>query len=215
MPTHITHSKTSAAGEAFRVDHGLEDDTRVWCFLVGGDCDGFSYADSDWNAIADIMQDCAERHGVKWVLSTSRRTGEYGEYVLRGRLTEANWLLDATWWANSPRRTLPGYLGVSETCCVTAESLSMISDAASLGKPVFTFEPTPTTGAAIGKNAQRIEAFLSRLEARRRILRLALGNGSDRIDRALSTCARPFNAMADHERWDNQVVAKARDLDII
>jgi uncharacterized protein len=70
------------------------------------------------------------------VLTPSRRTGPAGLTLLRERLSG----LPAAIWDGSGENPYFAYLAVADTFLVTADSVSMVSEAAATGKPVHILE---------------------------------------------------------------------------
>jgi mitochondrial fission protein ELM1 len=66
------------------------------------------------------------------VVTPSRRTGEAGLTVLRERLAE----LPVAIWDGAGDNPYYAYLAIADALLVTADSVSMVSEAAATGKPV-------------------------------------------------------------------------------
>ena len=47
----------------------------IWAVLIGGKTPGYAFERQDWLNLAKSMQNLSEKHGGKWLLTTSRRTG--------------------------------------------------------------------------------------------------------------------------------------------
>jgi uncharacterized protein len=75
---------------------------------------------------------CRDR-GVGLAVTPSRRTGAENEAILRDRLKG----LQAVIWDGTGVNPYFGYLGLADAVVVTADSVSMVSEAISTGKPVY------------------------------------------------------------------------------
>jgi mitochondrial fission protein ELM1 len=111
-------------------------DQNVFALIVGGDGAGFSYSNQDWMRLGQLINSIAETEGIKWVVTTSRRTGKDAENLLKASIEDAN-IYDACWWAESPRKVMQAYLGAASKVVCTADSMSMISECLSVSKPLL------------------------------------------------------------------------------
>jgi len=211
VPTHLLVNDVNKAAQNFRAHNNLKNTDHIWSFLIGGDCDGYNYDEIDWQNICKIMQRNAEKHKIRWVLSTSRRTGAHAENILKRCLSGADWLIDATWWNDAPKPILAAYIGVSDICFVTEESLSMLSDCVSLGKPVYACSPERHT-AQSGINARRIGELLEKLVSNKRVVRLSLASSNETV--SVET-RNVFHLSGEEERWDIQLINKAKKRGIL
>src|SRR6266571_13307 len=82
--------------------------------------------------IAEMIGAVLRRTGGSAVVTPSRRTGESGLALLRGRLVG----LPAVVWDGAGDNPYYAYLAVADALLVTADSVSMVSEAAATGKPV-------------------------------------------------------------------------------
>jgi len=46
-----------------------------WLLLIGGNGAGYRYEDADWRALAAAVNRLGKEEGVRWLVTTSRRTG--------------------------------------------------------------------------------------------------------------------------------------------
>lgn len=149
VPTPLSPSSVAAAAEKIDRPEG-----RLWTMVIGGRSRSQLFETSDWSALAEGMNQLAARHGVRWLLTTSRRTEPDAEAVLK-RTLDPQHVADAIWWSEAPRRHLHAFLGLGEYAFVTLDSVTMISEAVASGRPVV----------AIAASQQRIpkDSFLSGL----------------------------------------------------
>jgi len=112
----------------------------LWAMVIGGASRSHRYSADDWRTIGAGMNALAAREGVRWLVTTSRRTGAAAEGALRGALDPAV-VADAIWWAEAPRRELHAFLGMSDAVFVTQDSVTMVTECVSSGRPVVIVRP--------------------------------------------------------------------------
>jgi mitochondrial fission protein ELM1 len=86
--------------------------------------------------IADALAGILRRDGGSLLVTTSRRTGEAGLVLLREKLAH----LSAAIWDGTGENPYFAYLAFADALLVTADSISMVSEAAATGKPVHIAE---------------------------------------------------------------------------
>lgn len=116
---------------------------RLWTMLIGGSSRSHHYQSAEWAQLAAGMVDIARREGIRWLVTTSRRTGKEVEETLRG-LLPADVVADAVWWCHLPEKKFAAYLGAAETIWATQDSVSMVTEATATGKPVVAVYPEHT-----------------------------------------------------------------------
>lgn len=217
VPSHLFPEDLARESEALRSRPGFPAAQPVWCLLVGGNADGYHYTGEDWAALGRLVQQLTRQHGIRWVISTSRRTGRDAEDALRRAMGGQEMVADATWWSREPRATLPAYIGASEACIVTADSQSMISNCVAAGRPVYAFAPAGS--AALDQEIEsspehvRIHRFLRRLSTNRRIQVLSPQECTG--PRLLDQARGELRLVTEQERWDVQLLNKARAMGLI
>ena len=100
--------------------------------LIGGSNRTYRLDLKRLGEIADMIAAVLRRDGGSAVVTPSRRTGEAGRRVLRERLAG----LPGEIWDGSGENPYYAYLAVADALLVTADSVSMVSEAAATGKPV-------------------------------------------------------------------------------
>lgn len=158
LPTPVSPSLIASKGV---VEKG------TWAMIVGGASRSRQFKDEDWSHIAAGMNALARRMNVRWLLSTSRRTGSKAERILKDQLDPLA-VKDAIWWSEEPRRELYRFMARSEWLFVTEDSITMVTEAVSTGKPVVALKPSSMKGQDGGFK----EIYLNRIEEERRIHRL-------------------------------------------
>lgn len=83
--------------------------------------------------LGDKLAGLAESAGAGLMVTASRRTGEEAEDILRRRLEGR----PVAFWNNRGDNPYFAYLGLADAIVVTCDSVSMTSEAASTGKPVY------------------------------------------------------------------------------
>ena len=141
----------------------------LWTLLIGGTSRSHHYQNGDWEQLAEGMTALARRGGIRWLVTTSRRSGIQLEDRLRD-LLPPDIVADAVWWCRQPEKKLTAYLGAAEKIWVTQDSVSMVTEAVATGKPTLVIYPVvvefPLTSFMPG--------YLDNLEKLGMILRLPM-----------------------------------------
>lgn len=103
--------------------------------LIGGDNSVYRLTEQSFGALCDRLVALA-KGGVGLAITPSRRTGDAQRAMLQKRLAD----LPAYIWDGSGDNPYFGMLGAADAILVTADSVSMISEAAATGKPVHIVE---------------------------------------------------------------------------
>jgi mitochondrial fission protein ELM1 len=170
IPTSITPGKVSQAAADWTGRPG----GRLWTMLIGGASRSHNFQDADWETLVDGMVAQARRAGIRWLVTTSRRTGLELEGKLRG-LLPPDVVADAVWWCHQPEKKLPAYLGAAEVVWVTEDSVSMVTEAVAAGKPVVAVRPVHTP---FPRNCY-IPGYLANLESLGILRRLRISEIAD------------------------------------
>lgn len=160
-PMPVDPTQLQQAAQAWRAQHVAENG-RLWAMLIGGDGAGAHYSAQDWQDLAEQMQKISDQHRVRWLLTTSRRSGAMAEQLLKRHLNP-HIVADAVWWHSEPRKVMAAFLGCAEVVCCTAESLSMLTEAIVAQRPVLALHP------AHFRPDERYANALHALENRRRL----------------------------------------------
>lgn len=161
IPTPVTPALVAAQGSV---------ESGTWCMAIGGSSPSCPFVEQDWSALAEGMNALAQRENIRWLLTTSRRTGVAAERILKKHLNPLA-LKDAIWWSEKPRRELYQFMARSEVLFVTQDSVTMLTEAVSSGKPVVALRPEELHAC----DDSFKEAYFARLEKQGRIARLELG----------------------------------------
>jgi mitochondrial fission protein ELM1 len=106
--------------------------------LVGGSARHAEYEDADFKTLAAYASAEAERLGGSLLISTSPRTGEKGEALVKSLLTVPHLFHS---WKPTGDNPFIAFLGLADAIIVTGDSVSMCSEACATGKPVYIFVP--------------------------------------------------------------------------
>jgi mitochondrial fission protein ELM1 len=139
IPTQVTRAKVEQAAH----DWPEQPTGKLWAALIGGASVSHRYTPEDWRALALAMNDIAQREGIRWLVTTSRRTGADVETWLRETLDPAV-VAEAVWWSERPEKKMSRYLGAAERLLVTQDSVTMVSEAIDSGRPVIVVRPRET-----------------------------------------------------------------------
>ena len=112
----------------------------LYALLIGGDGAGYHYKESDWQVLAEALQVISQRDGSKWLLTTSRRTGEKSEILFNSQLAPEI-CERAVWYATKPAKVVKQFLQECDAVFCTEDSLTMVSEAIYAHKPVITLQP--------------------------------------------------------------------------
>jgi mitochondrial fission protein ELM1 len=130
----VTPEKLTAARQRFS---GLGALPRpVIGVLIGGSNRAYHLTLDRLGKIADEIAACLRETGGAAVVTPSRRTGAAGIALLRQRMHG----LPATVWDMTGENPYLAYLAAADAFLVTADSVSMVSEAAATGKPVHIIE---------------------------------------------------------------------------
>jgi mitochondrial fission protein ELM1 len=99
--------------------------------VIGGDNGVYRLTPEVTTRIADQLA-ALVRDGAGLMITTSRRTGAEAEAILRTRLAGPQVEI----WSGTGDNPYFGYLGLADHILVTADSVSMITEASASGKPV-------------------------------------------------------------------------------
>lgn len=135
-PVPANRNQQKRAGGELQAKH----EGRLWTLLIGGTSKEYKYSDEEWVALANKMNSLAREHEIRWLVTTSRRTGVGVEKRLEELLDE-DVIAEAVWFCHLPRKVMAGYLGAAERIFCTEDSLSMLTEAVSTGKSVVSLYP--------------------------------------------------------------------------
>jgi uncharacterized protein len=104
--------------------------------LVGGKNRYQDFSSSSAHDFANKLLNAATSTGGGFAISTSRRTGAQNEEILRQVLVRVPSYI----WDGQGENPYFGLLALADVIIVTSDSISMVSEAASTGKPVYIYD---------------------------------------------------------------------------
>jgi uncharacterized protein len=104
--------------------------------LIGGTNRAYRFDLACLAGIADTIAAAVQRSGGSILVTPSRRTGAAGVALLRERLAG----MPGAVWDGTGENPYFAYLAIADALLVTADSVSMVSEAAATGKPVHILE---------------------------------------------------------------------------
>jgi mitochondrial fission protein ELM1 len=150
-PHRVTPARLREAAEVWR-EHFATGGAPLLGVLLGGDNSRYRLTDAVLADLVQVLRKAHDEHGFHAFLTPSRRTGDRARRLLSDALGSESW---ARLWDERGDNPLFGLLALSDRLIVTAESISMISEALAAGSPVHVL---PLEG-----KSRRHDLFLSRL----------------------------------------------------
>lgn len=100
--------------------------------LVGGSNKRFDFGEEKSKEFANDLKQLSQNQSISYLVTTSRRTGEAQEAILKDNLSKDHYI-----WDGQGSNPYMGIVACADAFIVTPDSVSMVSEAASTGKPVF------------------------------------------------------------------------------
>jgi uncharacterized protein len=135
-PNTITKDKLLEKSEEFLKLNNLDINQKYYTLLIGGNGAGYKYDNKFYDDLINFVKKISEDKNIKWLITTSRRTPVEIENKLKEKLKGFYSYFVA--YNKKEEKVLLPFLGLSESIFVTEESSSMISEAISSSKEVFT-----------------------------------------------------------------------------
>jgi uncharacterized protein len=143
FPTRIDQASLEQKAAEFPWSTGRPSG-RVVSLLIGGDGSGHEYTKEDWAALAAGMGEWHRKHGVRWCVTTSRRTPAEVENLIIASVPAAA-IHEACWWNRGDRRVcMVPFLAVAEQVFCTSDSMSMLEEVIASGRPLIGLHPVKT-----------------------------------------------------------------------
>lgn len=149
----ITASKINLEAARWHTNTARLPRPRI-ALVVGGTARGAEYEDADFKTLAAYASAEAERLNGSLLITSSPRTGERGEALIKSLLTCPH--IFHRWKSDGSDNPYVAFLGLADAIIVTGDSVSMCSEACSTGKPVYIFMPPHLSG---GKRSFRETLF--------------------------------------------------------
>lgn len=163
-PNTITKEKLLEKSDEFLKLNNLAINQKYYTLLIGGNGAGYKYDNKFYDDLLSFVKKIYEEKDIKWLITTSRRTPTEIENKLEEMLKEYYSYFVA--YNKKEEKVLLPYFGLSETIFVTEESSSMISEAISSSKKVFTI------GNEYSDADENYKSILNKFELNNQIVRL-------------------------------------------
>ncbi len=164
-PNTITKEKLIEKSTEFSTLHNLDMNQKYYSLLIGGDGAGYRYDDKFYDDLIDFVEKVSKEKNIKWLITTSRRTPLEVENKLEEELKDYSAYFVS--YNKKEEKILLPFFGLSEAIFVTEESSSMISEAISSGKNVFTL------GNEYSKPDENYKKILNKFESNNQIIRVS------------------------------------------
>lgn len=146
-PNRLTPARLADAAARWRPAFANLPPRRL-AVLVGGDSRRYSFTPEKAAAFAAAVTDLAKRHTLGLLVTVSRRTSSEAAAVLKEKLAGPG----TFFWDGAGDNPYTGFLALADAMVVTADSVSMVSDACSVGgKPVYVFDMNAPELGKLGK----------------------------------------------------------------
>lgn len=134
-PHRVTDERLGAAARRFgeRLVHLPR---PLLAVLIGGSNRCYRLTAEVILELAQKLKACSHRYHAGLAITASRRTGAPNEALLRQRLRD----VPAVIWDGGRENPYFGYLALADAIAVTCDSVSMVSEAGSTGKPVYVID---------------------------------------------------------------------------
>ena len=136
-PNRVTDKRLETEREHWRDAFKTLSSPKI-AVIVGGKTKDRPFTVADATRLADAIDALARKTEASLMITTSRRTGDEQENVLKTRFPDAFFY---SWKDAGAENPYFGFLACADMLIVTGDSVSMCSEACSTGKPVYIFAP--------------------------------------------------------------------------
>ena len=135
-PSVINADSLKKKSEDFLKINNIDEKVIHYSLLIGGDGSGYKYDEEFYNKLIYFVKKTSKEKNIKWLITTSRRTPINIENKLEKELLD--YCTYFVLFNKKEEKVLLPFFGLSKFIFVTEESASMISEAITSLKPVFT-----------------------------------------------------------------------------
>ena len=135
-PSLITNEGLKNKASDFAKINKLDLNKIYYSLLIGGNGAGYTYDNKFYDDLILFIKNVSKKDNIKWLITTSRRTPQDIENKLKDELKDYYSYFVA--YNKKEEKILLPFLGLSNKIFVTEESSSMISEAISSQKSVYT-----------------------------------------------------------------------------
>lgn len=150
----VTPGRLQAAAQQFRPQLAHLPRPLV-AVLLGGSNGRYRFTPAIAHRLAHQLRAACRESDVSLAITPSRRTDPEAMTILKEKLAD----VPAVIWDGHTENPYFGFLGLADTILVTGDSVSMVSEACSTGKPVYIIELE-------GKGGRKFNAFHKNLHDR-------------------------------------------------
>jgi mitochondrial fission protein ELM1 len=151
-PNRITQKRLDDEKKKF--PHLASENKMVITVLIGGNSKAYTLTPDLMRHIAQQLKDLQKTHNASLLITTSRRTGRDNEHILRNVLGTA----DTYIWDGAGDNPYFAMLGYADYILVSADSTSMLSEAATTGKPVYRIDLDALPAGRIAQMHKNLES---------------------------------------------------------
>ena len=182
--TEIDPEVAAEAAEEYRQSTGLGQ-ARRWTLVIGGNGGGYEYTQADWRQLRDTACRLADQHGIRWLVTTSRRTPPAAEDLFLSDEMQAC-ADDVLIYNRDSRVVYNAFLGLSEVIVCLEDSGKMLTESVASGRPVLSVRPP------VAKTNERSWALIHRFEAAGYIHRMTIDElGTDNVSQFVANHRGP------------------------
>ncbi len=156
IPNRVTPAAVAQAGaEYWRA--GLPP-SPCWALLIGGNSKSHHFSMADWQGLVDGINTLSQTLGIRWLITTSRRTPAAVEQLLEQAVLPSH-RVELVLYNREPKRVMQPFLAAAERVLVSQDSLTMASEALCSGRPVTLLAPELLKVESGSFFAEMIERF--------------------------------------------------------
>lgn len=126
-----------ATGE-FKKRFLFNNDQKVIAVFIGGNNKKFQFSKNDSKILTEILENLYYVHGAQLYITFSRRTPKHTKKYITQAFGEDHFIYDPIEGGYNPYHAM---LGLADYIITTSDSISMCSEAASSGKPLYIYSP--------------------------------------------------------------------------
>ncbi len=189
-------------GAVLAAELGLSSKKRRAGVLIGGDTGALHFDPGLFSSLTKSIHDFCKASGFSALVTTSRRTPAWADENVK-KVFEKKEICPFYVIANESNRKgiVAGIMALSDVLVVTADSISMISEAVSAGKPVIAVDVWQ--GEKLKKKYQN---YLRHLENMNFVIRCRAENIKQALEKYLSS---GWTVSTDYRRQEEMVLSKA------
>ena len=164
--TEIDPDVAAEAAEEYLRSTGLPP-ARRWTLVIGGNGGGYEYKPADWRNLRDKACRLAQQHGIRWLVTTSRRTPPVAEDLFLSDEMRAC-ADDVLIYNRDSRVVYNAFLGLADVIVCLEDSGKMLTESVASGRPVLSVRPP------VAKTNDRSWALIHRFETAGYIHRMTI-----------------------------------------